>query len=195
MVVGLFGVLTIVLIGFGAVVGVGLKKSEVVLGLTSGLTDGLISGLIGGLISGLVLGLIRGLKSDITIRTQPNQGILASAKNALFLTIFGGFLAWLLNLWLNATLPKILTDSDRIQAIVGVSVMIAIFVPFFSSGGFACIQHFTMRFLIWRSGAIPWNYARFLKYTSELRLTRQTGGEFRFFHDLLREHLVSSRHS
>lgn len=31
--------------------------------------------------------------------------------------------------------------------------------------------------------------------TIELRLTRQIGGEFRFFHDLLREHLAASGHS
>ncbi|MDB9528106.1 hypothetical protein PN498_19080 [Oscillatoria sp. CS-180] len=70
--------------------------------------------------------------------------------------------------------------------------MPTLLTPFYYSGGFALMQHLALRLVLWRSGAIPRDYAAFLKYTSELRLTRQTGGEFRFFHDLLREHFAQS---
>ncbi|MEM9815997.1 MAG: hypothetical protein AAF827_06280 [Cyanobacteria bacterium P01_D01_bin.6] len=68
----------------------------------------------------------------------------------------------------------------------------AIFVPLIASGGFACMAHLSLRMVLWHSEAIPRDYAEFLKYTSELRLMRQTGGEFRFLHDLLREHFAAS---
>ena len=140
----------------------------------------------------LILGLIFGLKSDILIRTKPNQGILASAKNASVLTAAGMILAVLLNVGLNAALPSVLSDPDQIESIVGGSMAIAVFAPLFTSGGLACMDHLALRLVLWRCGAIPRDYAAFLKYTSELRLTRQTGGEFRFFHDLLREHFAQS---
>jgi hypothetical protein len=155
---------------------------------------GLIVGLILGLIFGLIFGLIEGLKSDITIRTKPNQGMLASAQNSLFLTVFGLLLAWGLNLSLPALLSEVVSDPSQIKAIIAGSTFVAIFSPFLLSGGLACIQHLALRVVLWRSGAIPRDYAAFLKYTSELRLTRQTGGEFRFFHDLLREHFAQTSH-
>jgi DNA primase large subunit len=135
------------------------------------------------------------LERHITIRTQPNQGIVASAKNAAVLTVGGIILAVLLNASLNAALPAVLSDPDQIESIVGSSMATAIFVPLLGSGGGALMQHFALRLMLWRSGAIPRDYAAFLKYTSELRLTRQTGGEFRFFHDLLREHLAQPTES
>ncbi|MGD1927392.1 MAG: hypothetical protein ACFB12_00670 [Leptolyngbyaceae cyanobacterium] len=144
------------------------------------------------LIFGLIFGLIGGLKSDITIRMKPNQGILASAKNSLILTGFGFALAGILAIGLNAVLPRVLSDADLIRRIVGASMAAAIWMSLSESGGQACMQHLALRLVLWRSEAMPWNYAQFLKYTSELRLTRQTGGEFRFFHDLLREHLAQS---
>ncbi|MGB2927267.1 MAG: NACHT domain-containing protein [Limnothrix sp.] len=165
-----------------------------IVGLIGGLIFGLIYGLIYGLIVGLIFGLIEGLKSDITVRTKPNQGILASAKNSLVLTIFGLLLAGGLNLSLSAVLPEVISDPDQIRRIIASSMFTAIYSPLFFSGGLACMQHLALRVVLWRSGAIPLDYAAFLKYTSELRLTRQTGGEFRFFHDLLREHFAQTSH-
>ena len=165
-----------------------------ILGLIEGLILGMILGMILGLIEGLIKGLIGGLKSDITIRTKPNQGMLASAKNSLVLTVFGLILAGGLNLSLTALLPAVISDPDQIRIMIASSMVAAIFLPLFHSGGLACMQHLALRVVLWRSGAIPRDYAAFLKYTSELRLTRQTGGEFRFFHDLLREHFAQTSH-
>lgn len=163
-----------------------------IFGLISWLIFRLISWLIFGLVIGLIFGLIGGLKSVITIRTQFNQGILASAKNALFLTILGMILAGMLNVRLNAALPMIVIDPEQIESSVYYAMFILILLPLFVSGGLVWMQHFAMRLVLWRCGTIPWDYADFLKYTSDMRLTQQTGGEFRFFHDLLREHLAQS---
>ncbi|MBD1838624.1 NACHT domain-containing protein [Coleofasciculus sp. FACHB-64] len=58
------------------------------------------------------------------------------------------------------------------------------------SAGLPVIQHFVSRLILWKSGAIPWNYARFLSYANERRLIKQVGGRYRFIHDLLREHFA-----
>jgi hypothetical protein len=34
--------------------------------------------------------------------------------------------------------------------------------------GVPCIQHFTLRLILYWNGYIPWNYARFLDYGTEL---------------------------
>ncbi len=50
------------------------------------------------------------------------------------------------------------------------------------------IKHALLRFLLRRQGHIPANYAQFLKYTTERRLTQQVGGSFRFIHRELLDH-------
>lgn len=163
---------------FGLIEGLLGLMLGLMLGLIVGLISGLMIGLMIGLIDGLIGGLIEGFKSDIIIRTQPNQGMLASDKNSIVLTIFGLFLAWGWGLF------ELRLGLDEA----------AIFCLLVFSSGQACMQHLALRVVLWRSGAIPLDYAAFLKYTSDLRLTRQTGGEFRFFHDLLREHFAQTSH-
>ncbi len=48
----------------------------------------------------------------------------------------------------------------------------------------------TLRFILWKNGSIPWNYARFLKYADERKLINQVGGRFTFIHDKLQEHFA-----
>jgi hypothetical protein len=57
-------------------------------------------------------------------------------------------------------------------------------------GGFACIQHLVLRALLWRSGVIPWNYARFLDEAAERLLLHKVGGGYIFVHRLLLEHFA-----
>lgn len=58
------------------------------------------------------------------------------------------------------------------------------------SGGRACIQHFSLRIVLWLAGAIPWNYARFLGYATERRFLQQVGGRYWFIHRFLQEHFA-----
>jgi hypothetical protein len=60
--------------------------------------------------------------------------------------------------------------------------------------GAACIQHFTLRFVLWCSGVIPWRYARFLDYATDRKLLQRVGGRYRFLHYLLRDHLAAMPH-
>jgi len=59
------------------------------------------------------------------------------------------------------------------------------------TGGTACIQHFVLRWLLWRKGAIPWNYPRFLDYAAEHILLQKVGGGYMFVHRFLLEYFAS----
>ena len=57
-----------------------------------------------------------------------------------------------------------------------------------TQAGIACIQHFTLRLILYRNGYIPWNYASFLDYCTERGLLQRVGGRYRFIHRLLQKH-------
>jgi hypothetical protein len=52
------------------------------------------------------------------------------------------------------------------------------------------VFHFTLRCILWRSGYIPWNYARFLDYASDRIFLQKVGGGYVFIHRLLLEHFA-----
>ena len=58
-------------------------------------------------------------------------------------------------------------------------------------GGYACLAHLALRLVLWRSGAIPWNYARFLDYCAERIFLRKVGGGYLFVHRMLLEYFAS----
>ncbi|MBW4607410.1 MAG: NACHT domain-containing protein [Hassallia sp. WJT32-NPBG1] len=152
-----------------------------------GLIFGLTFGLILGLVLGLIFGLIYGLRGEIVNKSIPNQGIKASAKNMVVLTILFNFIFLLGQIWLE---PFLLQFSSAIDTtiILNISQSLILVITFFLGGGIACIQHFSLRLVLWYNRYIPWNYAKFLNRASERRLIQQTGGRYRFIHRLLLEH-------
>jgi serine/threonine protein kinase/DNA polymerase III delta prime subunit len=58
-------------------------------------------------------------------------------------------------------------------------------------GGAAYVQHFVLRFLLWGSQYVPFNYPRFLDYATERILLRKVGGGYIFIHRLLLEYFAS----
>jgi hypothetical protein len=57
-------------------------------------------------------------------------------------------------------------------------------------GGQTCIQHFTLRLILYHKGHIPWNYARFLDYATARIFLQKVGGGYIFIHRLLMEHFA-----
>jgi DNA polymerase III delta prime subunit len=131
---------------------------------------------------------------DIERRTTPNQGIRHAAVNAGRFALIGGLVLgsiWGLPNLVFAVLATGLTPDkwDCLSiwlASVLVWALIAALVP-----GAACIQHFTLRFILWCCGVIPWHYARFLDYATERMFLQRVGGRYRFIHDLLRDHFAA----
>lgn len=54
------------------------------------------------------------------------------------------------------------------------------------------MKHALLRYLLYRQGHIPYDYARFLRYTTERRLTQQVGGSFRFIYRELLDHFAAA---
>ncbi|MEM9540971.1 MAG: protein kinase [Cyanobacteria bacterium P01_E01_bin.42] len=132
---------------------------------------------ISGLGTGVVFILLRGLMGGgIQKRTIPNQGIWQSAKNMAFFALIG-----VLSL---SPLAGLLDLPLLFGAIFGLVFGMA------SPAGIACLQHFILRILLYFDRAIPWNYARFLDYATQLIFMQKVGGGYIFIHRLLLEHFA-----
>jgi serine/threonine protein kinase len=147
------------------------------------LVSGLLLGSFFGLCYWLLLGFFRGVVRttiDDQLRTAPNQGIRRSALNALgyglIVAILFGLGGWLFS------------KSWSSGLIVGLSV--GLLAGLFN-GGLACFRHAILRILLWRSGAIPWDYPHFLDAIAERILLRKVGGGYIFVHRLLLDYLAT----
>jgi hypothetical protein len=116
---------------------------------------------------------------------KPNQNIKNLAKISLIVTIIS-FLVYMLFFPLRQ-MAVVQTVELLSWLISGLNIALIFGIIF---GGLTCIQHSVLHLILWGSGAIPWNYARFLSYAHEKQLIRQIGGRYRFTHDLLREHFA-----
>ncbi|MEA5595429.1 NACHT domain-containing protein [Rivularia sp. UHCC 0363] len=179
---------------------IGLTRWQAYGGAISGIEWGIEYGLKWGLSLGLCLGIIDALRgSQIETKTIPNQGIWKSASNAgitgliswlilvpiylfnsqLISNIYWGLIMGLGD-WAKSTPIDIVTPALRWGLILGL-----IF-----GGGTACIRHFTLRLILHRNNYIPWNYAHFLNYASELVFLHKVGGGYIFIHRMLLEHFA-----
>jgi hypothetical protein len=144
-----------------------------ILGLINAVAFGLIFEAIGGLIGGLIGGMTG---TTIETRTVPNQGIMQSAKNAIILALIGavglGFAAGLLGFPVLA------------------GVMLGLLFGLFRAGE-ACFKHLILRLVLYFSGSIPWNYARFLNYATDRIFLQKVGGGYIFIHRMLLEHFAT----
>ena len=156
----------------------------------SRLVFGLVSGLLVGLVYGLLVGLREGFStSQITehLRIKPNQGIRSSGRSALF----AGFITIpLLGLVPGLVLGFVLGPLGGLFGglvfglVFGLALGLAL-------GGTAYLQHYLLRYFLWRSGAMPWHYVRFLEEASERILLLKVGGGYRFIHPLFLDYFAS----
>ena len=157
----------------------------IMVSLSSGLISGLINGLINGLIFGLIFGLISGLQADFVSRKYPNQGSFASLQNTIWITLFTIPILSFARFFIS-----IQSIQESMLSILIIGIGLAILFGFFMSGVEA-LKHFILRCLLYRNGSIPWNYARFLNYSTERMLLQRVGGRYRFIHRLLQEHFAA----
>lgn len=147
-------------------------------GLIWGL-EGIIEGMADSLVWGLIEGLIWGLCiSDLNQPTISNQGIKESALNAGIFTIIGGVSWSILYILVLLLIGEPLEPRDLILDGIGNGIFFGIYV-----GGLACIQHFILRLILKHQGVIPWNYAKFLDYATELGFLERVGGRYRFINE------------
>ncbi len=193
-------------------------QNRLVLGLFYGLFFGLLLGLVGGLFNGLVIGLVLGLiygliygrlnalaarraarprvglfgrlfpnQLDKRPRLRPNQRIWRSARNGLFFGLVGGLVVGLFNglyLWLVHGLVIGLVGGLLTGLLTGLFLGL-----FYGLGDF--LQHFALRFWLWRAGYLPWNVVAFLDEAAERHLLHKVGGGYIFVHRLLLDYFAS----
>ena len=183
-------------------------------GLCTGLGFGLSYCVILGLLHGLMSYKIEGHR-----RLIPNQGMGRSARNGLIVGAVCGWISWgfqvmmlflftklysfftlglsswfggdasgQLNQMLNQGLAEVLGLGLHNALFTGPScgLLVGLLI-----GGWACIQHTVLRVLLWRSGAIPWDYSQFLDFATERILLRKVGGGYIFVHRLLLDYFAS----
>jgi hypothetical protein len=161
--------------------------------------EALISTLNGGftyflqivLISGLFFGSFSGIgNSEIERHTFPNQGIRSSLRNCCIMGIGINLTVLLIVVGIyspNLESSSKLTDLLLIGELFG---LVSGMITGIKYGGAACIQHFTLRQMLYKKGCIPWNYAKFLDFASGRLLIKRVGGGYVFFHRMLLEHFA-----
>jgi NACHT domain len=141
-----------------------------------------------GLFLGLSNCLIGGFRgSEIQEREKPNQGIFRSTRNAAIIGISTFFIIELTN----KLIFRLSYDELIFRPIGHLNNGLAFGLIFgLIFGGYACIQHFILRFMLYRKRYAPWNYARFLDRTTERLLLQKVGGGYIFIHRMLLEHFA-----
>ncbi|MEO0455401.1 MAG: NACHT domain-containing protein [Cyanobacteria bacterium P01_A01_bin.114] len=150
--------------------------------------QGLILGLVYGLLTTVILeGFIGGLIGPkIDIKRFPNQGIRRSAVNMLWFLGFGALASFVAG---GLLAMRVAPHIPAWQ--YGLSVM-----PVWGSvaallgGGKACLQHGSLRWMLYRQGKLPWNLARFLNDCTDRLLLQCVGGRYRFIHQTLQAHFA-----
>jgi hypothetical protein len=150
-----------------------------VAGTIAGLMRGLFTGLLFGLIAGTAGGLVSGfVGSEIQTRTGTNEGIRRAVRSA----ILGAFAFALISG----------VSTGAVIGIYGIGFALVFgLVGGIQYGGHTALQHLVLRLLLFRQGAIPWNYARFLDHCTERIFLHKVGGGYIFVHRLLMEYFAS----
>jgi MFS family permease/DNA polymerase III delta prime subunit len=154
--------------------------------LISGLNYWLISGLIFVLIFGPIFGQVTGIKdSAIATETIPNQNIYRTARNAGIIGLIIGLIIVLISVLIYGLFVG-LSYGLSYGLFYGLIALVL-------GGGQVCIQHFTLRLILYYNGYIPWNYARFLDYATGCIFLQKVGGGYIFIHRLLLEHFAQMK--
>jgi DNA polymerase III delta prime subunit len=151
----------------------------------------LASGCIGWLFGAVIGWWLSGFSHQIVderISLRPNEGIRRSVRNGLIIGLpiglaFSG-VTFGFSSWMNSVTVLELAWSIPLSLIITVVLVLL-------NGGYACLQHMVLRFVLVYQRHIPWNYERFLDEASERLLLRKVGGGYIFVHRLLLEYLAS----
>jgi hypothetical protein len=138
--------------------------------------QGLTIGINWGVGIALIFILLQGLQGlQIEKKSLPNQAIWRSFHYAIILgalvSLFLGVMAYGLHL------------SILLAVMIGTVFGLL-------AAGEACFKHLIIRLLLYYSGYIPWNYARFLDWATERIFLQKVGGGYIFIHRLLLEHFA-----
>ncbi|MGR6967098.1 hypothetical protein ACU610_21810 [Geodermatophilus sp. URMC 61] len=164
---------------------------EVIVGLPFVLHGSPAFGLSVGLVGGLGAWLVAGMRPGaIPLHATPNEGITRSIRNgaglALLVCLVVGLAVGLVEAAMSGPASG-LENGLRVGPAVGL-------ISGLAYGLGAAAQHGLLRLLLWRCGAAPLRYVRWLNYAVQLRLLyRGTSGGYVFIHRMIQEHFAGFR--
>ncbi len=130
-------------------------------------------------------------RTEIDRTTRPNQGIWKSVQDTIKVAAIIGLVSGIVL----AVIQDQYTLIPEVNSLVfglanGIMFAYAAVLLSTQGAGFVCFKHLILRLLLWRSGCIPWNYARFLDYAAERIFLQKVGGGYIFVHRTLLEHFA-----
>jgi hypothetical protein len=148
--------------------------------LSNGLSVMFVAGLGGGLLSSFA-------EEDIVTRVRDNEGIRRSIYNTKISMVISG---------LSIGFIFGLSQGPDSSFLAGLSIgvffgLIAALIVGLLYGGAIVLQHYALRWLLFRKTIFPWNPAPFLDHCVERIFLRRVGGGWIFVHRLLMEHFAS----
>jgi len=182
-----------------------------VVGTTAGVAGSLVAGLAGGIGVGLaaivVVGLVGGLVGGLPpiqipekFSFSPNEGIWRSGKRGLLfvllaMLLFGSAGGIIFGLFGTAigNLSYGLIFGLVLGSVGGLIFGLAFGLVGGRTGLAAFLQHFVLRFFLWRLHLLPWNLVAFLDEATARLLLRKVGGSYIFVHRLLRDVLATQQ--
>jgi transcriptional regulator with XRE-family HTH domain/DNA polymerase III delta prime subunit len=181
-----------------------------VMALGSGIFYGSAYGVRYGLIYGVIIGVIVGLTGILASLLnsgwssnmlpagqlfRPNQGIRRSLINAVLAGILfapiGGILSGIV---CGAAFGLIGGLAGWLILGAGFAFVFGILIGFeffMIDGGSAWIEHYLLRWQLWRAGCMPLNYIRFLDYAASRLLLHKVGAGYIFAHRILLDYFAS----
>lgn len=143
-----------------------------------------------------IFGLINGLRSKkVETKLIPNQGLRQSAGNAVFSGLLfgvGGMFIVGAAVWLAGAISALFT-ANRFETSLNLlplwGALLGILGGMYN-GGFAVVQHYTLRLILAVAKSFPWNIARFLDYCADRIFLRKVGGGYIFIHRSLLEYFA-----
>lgn len=187
----------------GLVVGVaaGLAGSIVTSKLAAGIGVGLAAVVVVGLVGGLVGGLPP-MQLPEKFSFSPNEGIWRSGKRGLLFVLLaillfgvaGGIIFGLFGTAINDLVDGVVFGLV-LGSVGGLSFGLAFGLIGGRTGIAAFLQHFVLRFFLWRLNLLPWNLVAFLDEAAARLLLRKVGGSYIFVHRLLRDVLATQKNN
>ena len=171
-------------------------------GIAYGIRYGLVYGFIIGCIAAFAAILANVLRSGWSSQmledqpahfSRPNEGIRRSCKNALFAAcVFGPIGGVMSGIITGVSFGVIGRLADWPALTLGFTIVFVIMfvVQFaFIYGGIAVLEHYVLRWYLWRLGDMPLHYVQFLDAACSRVLLQKIGGSYTFPHRILLEHL------
>ncbi len=162
--------------------------SSLLYGISYGVRYGLVFGVVVATISGIT-GMLMGILTsgwshtllDERDLTRPGEGIRRARRNALFAACLFGPIGGL-SCGLASALAFALGGVSGWPTLgMGLALILTVacwYEIFMLYGGIALVEHYVLRWTLWRSGLLPWNCFTFFHHAVERVLLKKWGGGY-----------------